>query len=96
MDMVNRKWADKTKELIVEESEMEVIIYFHPHQYQPPKEKLQDLLGTLICAGYCIGGDLDRFEGGEIRFYLNPVIQSSESRDTVIEQVTSLIRSSIV
>lgn len=87
----------------VKETDGEVIIYFHPGDFSPTRSDLIRVMNPMFYAHKCIGADLDRLDGGEVRLFFNPMRNNGlstydpnslayQNRREVIYEVKKVIR----
>ena len=67
-------------------------IYFKTKRINVDGEKVKATLNGLVFKGSCIGYDVSRLSGGEIRVYFNPTFNTETDRKAVTERMTEILQ----
>ncbi len=85
----------KGRRVMIEESDIEVIFFFDPHEFGITESEAKAEIRKIINAGGASGGSLERITRGEIRLFFNPLFHDGSSRDVAVEQMLFAIRETL-
>ncbi|MBR2658565.1 hypothetical protein IKD57_01550 [Candidatus Saccharibacteria bacterium] len=84
--------CNKGRKIMIEESDIEVIFFFDPHEFGITESEAKAEIRKIINAGGASGGSLERITRGEIKIYFNPLFHDRYSRNVAVEQMLYAIR----